>query len=479
MSDRDDSSFDPKTWVVRRPSESAAMRDSEPSFDVRSWGTGAAAPPTPPSPPPAATTVRLHDPFFASAEGRRQALGFVAGALLFLTGAAVAFVSREQPRGATQAKATKALAGTPERLSSRRTLVLAGAAEIEGTLRSAGVATSEAAEAARQAVGALGQQSGEIRLIFDLDTVGTGVRLIAIEATRSDGGGIVLSRLGDGRFAAKRLSAALKTRLTVVRGEMDSESFYSSAVAAGVTDSLISDFANAFSFDFDMQREVAPGDIFEAAFEQAYNPVGEAVGVPRLVYVSLRTSTKSRALYRFTPAGERDSGWFDGNGFSTVRSLMRTPVDSARITSQFGMRTHPILGYQKMHRGTDFAAPTGTPIFASGSATVDFAGPKGANGNFVRLRHENGWQTLYLHMNRILPGVVAGARVAQGQQIGEVGTTGRSTGPHLHYEVHVEGQPIDPLSIETGAGKSLSDDMLAAFRKERDRVDAQRARSGG
>jgi murein DD-endopeptidase MepM/ murein hydrolase activator NlpD len=131
-----------------------------------------------------------------------------------------------------------------------------------------------------------------------------------------------------------------------------------------------------------------------------------------------------------------------------------------------------------MHRGTDFAAPTGTPIFAAGDAVVDFAGPRGANGNFVRLRHDNGWTTLYLHMNRIWPAITPGARVAQGQQIGEVGTTGRSTGPHLHYEVHVESGAVDPLSIDTGTGKSLAGPGLAAFRERRDRVDARRARAG-
>jgi murein DD-endopeptidase MepM/ murein hydrolase activator NlpD len=224
-----------------------------------------------------------------------------------------------------------------------------------------------------------------------------------------------------------------------------------------------------------MQREVAPGDIFEVAFEQSYNPSNEPVGVPRLVYVSLRTATMSRSLYRFTPPNEREAGWFDGNGSSTVRALMRTPVDSARISSQFGMRTHPILGYQKLHRGTDFAAPTGTPVFASGNATVEFAGPKGANGNFIRLHHDNGWQTLYLHLNRILPGVAPGSKVLQGQQIGEIGTTGRSTGPHLHYEVHIDGQPVDPLQIQMGEGKSLSGPALTAFHKQRDAIDTQRA----
>jgi murein DD-endopeptidase MepM/ murein hydrolase activator NlpD len=168
--------------------------------------------------------------------------------------------------------------------------------------------------------------------------------------------------------------------------------------------------------------------------------------------------------------------WYDANGRSTVRTLMRTPIDGARISSPFGMREHPVLGFMKLHRGTDFAAPTGTPIFASGDAVVEFAGLKGPNGNFVKLRHDNGWETLYLHMNRILPGIIAGARVVQGRQIGEVGTTGRSTGPHLHYEVHIDGQPTDPLALQMGkSSEALTGAALKAFDALRDRVDARRS----
>jgi murein DD-endopeptidase MepM/ murein hydrolase activator NlpD len=154
---------------------------------------------------------------------------------------------------------------------------------------------------------------------------------------------------------------------------------------------------------------------------------------------------------------------------------MRTPVDGARVSSSFGFRTHPILGYQKLHRGVDFAAPTGTPIYAAGAATIEFAGPKGANGNFVALRHDNGWRTLYLHMNAFGPGITTGARVSQGQQVGEVGTTGRSTGPHLHYEVHIDGEPVDPMTIQVGEGRSLSGPLLAAFVEARNRIDQVRA----
>jgi murein DD-endopeptidase MepM/ murein hydrolase activator NlpD len=241
---------------------------------------------------------------------------------------------------------------------------------------------------------------------------------------------------------------------------------------------LIPDFAKAFAYDFDFQREITPGDVFEVAFEQQKNATGSAVGQPRLVYASLTTAEKSRSLYWFGPPGE-EAGWFDGNGSSVVRSLMRTPVDGARISSKFGMRFHPVLMSAKLHKGTDFAAPTGTPIYASGNAVVEFAGEKGANGNYVRLLHDNGWRTLYLHMNRIAPSVIPGARVAQAQQIGEVGTTGRSTGPHLHYEVHIDGKPTDPLSIQTDAGRTLTGAARAAFIKERDRIDVARASHSG
>ena len=139
------------------------------------------------------------------------------------------------------------------------------------------------------------------------------------------------------------------------------------------------------------------------------------------------------------------------------------------------MRVHPVLGFMKMHKGTDFAAPIGTPIYAAGNAIIEFAGPKGPNGNFVKLMHDNKWETLYLHMNKFAPNIVTGNRVVQGQQLGEIGTTGRSTGPHLHYEVHIDGQPVDSMSIRTEAGRTLGGPALVAFGKERDRIDVSRA----
>lgn len=205
---------------------------------------------------------------------------------------------------------------------------------------------------------------------------------------------------------------------------------------------------------------------------------GSVVGGQKLVFALLETAARSRALYRFRPAGQTE-GWFDANGASIVRSLMRTPVEGARISSTFGMREHPVLGFMKLHKGIDFASPVGTPIYAAGDGVVEFAGPKGPNGNFVQIRHTNGWETLYLHMSAFGPGITAGAHVRQGQQVGAVGTTGRSTGPHLHYEVHIAGEAVDPASIKTDAGRTLSGTDLAAFRKERDRIDALRAQQTG
>ena len=407
-------------------------------------------------------------------------LALAASAALLLAAALLAWLMRPDTvpaAAATDDAAPAAIATQAEAApvpASRRTFNIGGPAELAPALAAAGIAPAQVQSASGPALAALGMQPGEIRMEVDLKGADRPA-LTRLAATRPDGSGLVLTLKPDGGYASEPLQAQLTREIRAVRGEIDAESFYTSAVSAGVVDSLISDFANAFTFDFDMQQEVAPGDIFEAAWEQAVNPQGEPVGPPKLLYVSLSTKAKSRALYRFLPPGETEPGWFDANGRSTKRAFMRTPVDGARISSKFGYRIHPILGYSKLHGGTDFAAPTGTPIYAAGDGMVQFAAMKGANGNLTVIRHDNGWLTLYLHQNRFMPGIVAGARVSQGQHIGDVGTTGRSTGPHLHYEVHVDGQRVDPLSIDTGTAKPLGAGAIAAFRQERDRIDERRA----
>lgn len=452
MDDRaDDISYDPRSWVAPRPAPSG----SDTSFDPRSWPTARSVVAAPASEPP------------------RAPWPIAAGAAIALMGAAAAYLARPAPPAETSTLAPAA-APTGSGVESR-TLVVPGVGGLADSLLAVGVPAADAAAAARLTAARLGSGEGELRLAVAMAGVPGGRRLAGLEATRADGSGVALAADRRGGFDATPLTAKLTRRTMLVRGELDGESFYSSAVSAGVSDVLVGEFANAFRYDFDMQREVARGDVFEAGFEQRVTAEGRPVGPPALVYASLSTAGKSRSLYRDAPAGGGAAEWFDSGGRSSRRALMRTPVEAARISSGFGLRGHPILGFVKMHRGTDFAAPTGTPIFAAGDAVVTFAGPKGPNGNFVRLRHDSGWDTLYLHMNRIAPGLAPGVRVAQGQPIGEVGTTGRSTGPHLHYEVHIAGQAVDPLSIDTGSGRTLTGPALARFRAARDRIDARRA----
>ncbi len=447
--------------------------DQEPSFDPRSWIT-----PRPDDPPaaPRPDAARRPAPSPPATARPLDRLAIGAGIGIAAIGAVAAFLARpSNPSVEAPVQPVRATrANPPASIAERRTLIVPTLADLAPILLASGIAATQA-QAASAAVGrTLGAASGEIRLAFAITPSGAGNRLTELVARRADGSGVMLAAGSDGAFAATPIAAKLHRQTRFVRGELDGDSFYSSAVAAGVSDVLIGPFVNAFRYDFDMQREVARGDVFEAGFEQRVTPEGEPVGQPVLVYASLATAGKSRALYRYRAPGDAEAEWFDSGGKSSRRSLMRTPVEAARISSGFGMRGHPILGFVKMHKGTDFAAPTGTPIYAAGDATVIFAGPKGPNGNFVRLHHANGWDTLYLHMNRIAAGLAPGLHVAQGQQIGEVGTTGRSTGPHLHYEVHIDGQPVDPLSIAVGGSRSLAGDALKRFRTLRDRVDGAR-----
>lgn len=394
---------------------------------------------------------------------------------MLIVGMATARLSYHKPMpeiaAATTAIRTPAL--------SRRTLSLPDPAGLGTALIAAGIDPAQASAATQAALAIIGMRHGQLHTVASLDTSGTASGgLVRLEASFDDSSGAVVTRDATGHFAGSKVEASLQTEIRVVRGEIDAESFYSSAVAAGVTDTLIPQIAKALAFDFDFQREVRPGDVFEIAAEQEKNAAGQAVGTPRLIFVSLTTQDKSRSLYWFKPAGE-EGGWFDGNGSSIIRTLMRTPVDGARVSSTFGMREHPVLGFMKMHKGTDFAAPIGTPIFAAGDGVIEFAGPKGPNGNFVKLRHPNGWETLYLHMNRFMDGIATDAHVRQGQEIGEVGTTGRSTGPHLHYEVHIDGEPVDSMSIKTDQGRLLTGGAHDAFVKQRDRIDVSRARQAG
>lgn len=449
MRGADDHSFDPRTWAPAVPAPAAATP---------------AAPRTTPS------------------DKSRWWPSAVAATILIGTGIA-AYVSRPGEQAVQNAPRRAPTGGAtaprqPEVMLASRTLKLPSIAGLERALLDSGLPPDQASRAAESALSVLRTRSGEVRAVMRLDMSGAAPRLERLELSFQDSSGAIISRAADDSYSAAPVAASLDTVVTRLAGEIDAESFYSSAVAAGVPDTLVSDIAKAFVYDFDFQREIHPGDTFEVVYEQQRNTAGEPVGPAKLLFASLTTDEKSRSLYWYQPMGE-GGGWFDGNGSSIIRSLMRTPVDGARVSSQFGFRIHPVLGYKKLHKGTDFAAPTGTPIFAAGSGVVEWAAMKGANGNLTIIRHDNGWQTFYLHQSRFMPGIAPGAHVSQGQEIGEIGTTGRSTGPHLHYEVHIDGEAVNPMEIETDSGKTLTGDQRAGFIRERDRIDVARAARSG
>ncbi|MDO8607183.1 MAG: peptidoglycan DD-metalloendopeptidase family protein [Phaeospirillum sp.] len=247
-------------------------------------------------------------------------------------------------------------------------------------------------------------------------------------------------------------------------------SLYESAMAAGVPVQVIIAMIKVLSYDVDFQRDIQPGDNFEVMFEGWYDTKGKLVRHGDLLYAGLDLSGAEIQLYRYEDSlGASD--FFNAKGESAKKALLKTPVDGAKITSGFGLRHHPILGFSKMHKGIDFGVPPGTPIQAAGDGSIEMAGPNGAYGNYVRLRHGNGFATAYAHMSRIAQGVHTGRRVTQGQIIGFVGSTGRSTGPHLHYEVLQGNAQVNPMSIKVPTGIKLAGrdlDRYQAFKRQTD-----------
>ncbi|MGE0611705.1 MAG: M23 family metallopeptidase, partial [Hyphomicrobiales bacterium] len=249
-------------------------------------------------------------------------------------------------------------------------------------------------------------------------------------------------------------------------------SFYHAALSQGMTADSILKLLRVHSYDTDFKQPVRPGDSFEVFFDLK----DDSAEPGELLYTAISVEGETRKFYRFrTPDGEVD--FYDRDGNSAKKFLMRKPVKGGRFTSGFGMRRHPILGGSKMHLGTDFGAPHGTPILAAGSGVVEVAGRKGGYGNYVRIRHANGYKTAYGHMSKFAANMRPGARVQQGQVIGFVGNTGISSGPHLHFEVLVNNRHVNPMTIPVPRGKQLTGRQLAEFYKERARIDELMSRS--
>lgn len=284
---------------------------------------------------------------------------------------------------------------------------------------------------------------------------------------------IEVTRNGDGSFEGRETMHEFTEGFVRAAGQIDN-SLFLDGERAGVPVQIIAEMIRMYSYSVDFQREIQPGDKFEVYFSRKFDQSNRPVKEGDVHYASLTVGGKVHKLWRFDP-GNGEWDYFDENGQSMKKFLMKTPIDGARLSSGFGMRRHPILGYSKLHAGVDFAAPRGTPIYAAGDGTVKRANYFGSFGNYIAIRHANGYETAYAHLNGFARGIKAGTRVRQGQVIGYVGTTGRSTGPHLHYEVHVNGKKMNPLALKVPTGRKLEGTELAAFKAQRETLATQMA----
>ncbi len=282
----------------------------------------------------------------------------------------------------------------------------------------------------------------------------------------------------DGQFTAQiegkgdgvKSQYAEKTAVTQFRAQSKvGPSLYATAKDNLIPDYIVSEFTRVFSYDVDFQRQVAASDTFELFYG---NPLtGSSSKRKVLHFAKLSTDGITKTYFRFT-SSDGQTDYFDQDGRSAARALLKTPISGAKLTSGFGMRVHPLLGYTKMHTGVDFGASRGTPIHAAGAGVIDIAGRESGYGNVIEIKHNERFKTMYAHMNNFAQGIRTGVRVNQGQVIGYVGSTGRSTGPHLHYEVRVNDRPVNPSSIRATGGRQLAGSDLQKFHINKDRIVA-------
>jgi murein DD-endopeptidase MepM/ murein hydrolase activator NlpD len=317
----------------------------------------------------------------------------------------------------------------------------------------------------------------EVSLFFERRPAGAGEkaaeRLVGVSLEADVEYSVVARRRTDGSFQAKSIARPLSPDAVAATGRIE-ESLYRAAIAAKVPPRVVVDLIRLYSFDIDFQRDIRPGDRFRLLYGVLRDESGAIVKQGKVLYAELVVGGQALPLYRFE-SGAGDVDYFNDKGESVKKALMKTPVDGARLSSRYGRRRDPILGFTKMHRGLDFAAPRGSPILAAGDGRIEKAGWNGAYGRYVRIRHNSEYKTAYAHMTRFAKGIRVGRRVKQGQTIGYVGSSGRSTGAHLHYEILRGGRQINPLRLKLPTGRKLEGRELAAFRKVRLLLDARYA----
>ena len=280
---------------------------------------------------------------------------------------------------------------------------------------------------------------------------------------------ILLTRnIDTDKFDKKKIITNLNKKIIFKEGRI-LQSLYKTAIDLNVQPNIIIEFARIYGFQVDFQRDIRKNDNFQIMYEVFEDDNGKVFETGNIIFADLKLSGVNNSLYYFDKKG--NEGHYDQNGKSVEKALMKTPINGARLSSAFGMRKHPIDGYNKMHRGTDFAAPMGTPIMASGSGVVTRARWCGGGGNCVKIKHNSTYETIYAHMKNFARGIKEGVRVKQGQIIGYVGSTGKSTGPHLHYEVIENGKKINSQKLKLPSGKILKSKNRELFEVTRIKLD--------
>lgn len=360
----------------------------------------------------------------------------------------------------------------------------------EGAVRRAGLAADEAREVAETVAKAVtfnifddlkAGQKLQLAVASPRDLRGP-VRLIGLSMKTGPATTITLSRSFDGALKLNELQEKINNETKVACGEI-SGSLDESARKAGAMPGQIHQVVELFSHKLDFARDIQPGDRFCLVFDRKMTESGAPVQAGDLRFAEIEADhlkgEGAVRFYRHRQPGSDKPQYFDELGKNIRGFLLRTPVDGAHVTSSFGMRLHPLLGYTRMHQGIDFGAPTGTPVFAAGDGVVEEVRWAGGYGNWVKIRHSGGWETGYGHLSRWAKGLKPGQHVGQGQLIAYVGSTGASTGPHLHYEVMQKGAKINPKGAKVPSGSVLEGKELATFKGERAEIDAMLTTAGG
>jgi murein DD-endopeptidase MepM/ murein hydrolase activator NlpD len=351
---------------------------------------------------------------------------------------------------------------------TRLTLAVGDGETLAGLLATASVSANDAQaaiDAARHVYDPRKLKVGQfVTVSFKAGAPDAGGDIFQSLELQADADHVVTVGRGTDGFTAEQTKLPVKTELRAARGVIRN-SLFESAAAAGIPYTVTASLIRAFSYDVDFQRDIQPGDRFKVMFTNLVSDGGSRPG--DVQFAELVLSGKSHAIYGI----RREDGtveFFTRDGKSIKKGLLKTPVDGARLTSGFGMRMHPILGFTRMHKGVDFGVPTGTPIYAAGDGVVEFSGWAGGYGRFIKIKHNPHMETAYGHMSRIALTSAIGQHVHQGQIIGYVGMTGDATGPHLHYEVLKDGSQVNPINVTVPPSTGLEGSELIAFQKTAD-----------